>query len=206
MRNLYEIIGVSKNATDTEIRQTYRKLARKYHPDLNPGDKKAEAKFKEITEAYEVLSDQKNRKKYDLYGENWKHADRIGARYGRGSHDFHFRQGQQEGGGFGSFSQSDLFDGIGDLFGRSRTVPRPGRIETNIEVRLEEAYSGTKRRITINPGDRKGRQIEVTIPPGVNTGSIVRISPGRGQQIILNISVAPHKRFIRKDDDLITEA
>jgi len=204
LKNFYEVIGVPKNATDPEIRQKYRKLARKYHPDLNPGDKHAETKFKEITEAYEVLSDPKNRKKYNLYGENWDQVNGIGSRYQRGSHYSHFRQDNQES-NYGNFTQSDLFDGFGDLFGRHRRPSRSRRIETAIKVGLEEAYSGTNKRITINSEGGKSRQIEVTIPPGVNTGSVIRISPGGGQQIILNISVTPHKRFVRKDDDLITK-
>lgn len=204
LKNFYEIIGVPQNATDTEIRQQYRKLARKYHPDLNPGDKTAETKFKEITEAYEVLSDPKSRKKYNLYGENWKQVDGIGSKYRRGPHYSHFRQGNQER-DYGGFTQSNLFGGLGDLFERNRRPSRSRRNETGIELGLEEAYSGTKKRIAINSGGGKSRQIEVTIPPGVDTGSVIRISPGKGQQIIINISITPHKRFIRKDDDLITK-
>ena len=201
MDSYYNTIGVPKNAGDKEIRKAFRKLARKYHPDLNPGDKEAEDKFKRINEAYEILSDSESRKKYDRYGENWKHADRIEAQYGSSPgapFDRTYR------GGFEDLFESNTFTGFGDLFGRRGRASTATRIEGSVEVDLEEAYSGAKRQVTITSAG-KDRRIEVSIPPGVDTGSVVRISPGKGQELLLNITVTPHKRFTRRGDDLITE-
>lgn len=209
MSDYYRMLGVAKTVGDKEIRQAYRKLARKYHPDLNPGDKKAESMFKRINEAYEVLSDPDSRKKYDTYGDQWKRADQIKAQYGDvgGSpHSWTYRGGRQ-----GRRAGSDPFSGLEDLltkfggFGESRGRPAaPRRIEAAVEVTLEEAYSGAARKVTISSsgGDRR---IEVSIPPGVDTGSVVRISPGGGQELLLNMTVAAHKRFIRKGADLYTD-
>ncbi len=156
-KNYYEIIGVSRNATDKELKQAYRKLARKHHPDVNPGDKTAEAKFKEINAAYEVLSDPDKRKKYDQFGENWQYADQF-AQAGRSGSPY----GDFAGGGATFYDISDLGpDGIdlGDLFGglfggpgsrRTARRPRRGRdMEHPIEVTLEEAYHGSTRTIEI---------------------------------------------------------
>ena len=176
MDSYYNTIGVPKNAGDKEIRKAFRKLARKYHPDLNPGDKEAENKFKRINEAYEVLSDSESRKKYDRYGENWKHADRIEAQY-RSSAGAPFDRTYR--GGIEDLFESDTFAGFGDLFGRRGRASTATRIEGSVEVDLEEAYSGAKRQVTITSAG-KDRRIEVSIPPGVDTGSVVRISPGKG--------------------------
>ena len=202
MESYYDIVGVPKSATDKEIRQAYRKLARKYHPDLNPGDKEAEDRFKRINEAHAVLSDPESRKKYDRYGENWKNADRIEEQYGSAASGGPFDAASQ--GGYDDMFQSDIFGGLGDLFGRRRRSTTT-RIEGDVEVGLEEAYSGTKRQVTITAADGSNRRIEVTIPPGVDTGSVVRISPDKGQQLLLKVTVTPNKRFTRNGDDLITE-
>ena len=209
MADYYNILGVSRNAGDKDIRQAFRRLARKYHPDLNPGDEQAEKKFKQINDAYEVLSDSKTRKAFDRYGENWKHADRIEAQYsGRGGAPPTWPYGGRVGGVgarpdlFGSLE--DLLGRVGGVSGRRSRAAASIRAETDVEITLEEAFEGTKRLVTIT-ANGKDRRIEVSIPPGVYSGSVVRIRPGEGQEILLNVTVTPHKRFTRKGDDLFTE-
>lgn len=204
MANYYDILEVSKSADEKEIRQAFRKAARKHHPDLNPGDKTSEKKFKEINEAYQVLSDGDKRKKYDRYGENWKHADQFESQYGQGRSPF----GSGRAGGSVDFGP-DLFGGLGDLLGRSggragRTATVT-RLEAPVTVTLEEALSGSRHNLTISSlgGDRR---VEVTVPPGVDTGSTVRIAPDKDTEVFLKVTVSPHKRFERKGADLYTEA
>lgn len=157
-KDYYELLGVSRKATEKEIKQAYRKLARKYHPDVNAGDASAEAKFKEINAAYEVLSDPEKRKKYDQFGENWQYADQFAQAGGQGSPFGGFtKQGGYTVYDFGDLGSQagDLGDIFGDLFGGFGTRagsrrPRRGQdIEHPIEVTLEEAYHGTTRNIEI---------------------------------------------------------
>lgn len=206
MADYYDILEVEKSADEKEIRQAFRRLARKYHPDLNPGDSGAEEKFKSINEAYEVLSESENRRKYDKYGENWRHADEIESQMGSSRFGWTRRQRRQgrttssdPAEGFG-----DLFGGLDDLLGRGGRTATARRLETSVDVSLEEAFQGTKRNITISEAG-KDRRIEVSIPAGVDTGSVVRITPGEGQELLLNITVTPHRRFKRNGADLETE-
>jgi molecular chaperone DnaJ len=156
--DFYSLLGVSKGATEKEIKAAYRKLARKYHPDVNPGDKDAEAKFKEINNAYEVLSDKDKRKKYDKYGDKWQYADQLEeaerqqAQYrqyssGGGGQSFHF------GGDIGGMDSifDELFGGARGHGGFTRQArPRKGQdLETEVEVTLEEAFAGTARTISL---------------------------------------------------------
>ncbi len=203
-RDYYDILGVPRNASDKEIRQAYRRLARKYHPDVNPGDKAAEEKFKEINAAYEVLSDPEKRRKYDKYGDRWQYADQIEEMQRRaGGRAFRFGEGVPF-----EFDLGDLgdlgFGSIFDLFRRGRR-PRPADLTYNVEVSLQEAYTGTTRLLQLavqepcatcgGAGEIAGaichvcqgtgilertRRLEVRIPPGVREGSRVRI-PGEGQ-------------------------
>ena len=199
-KSYYDVLGVGKSATDKDIRQAFRKLARKYHPDLNPDDKEAEAKFKEINEANEVLSDAEDRKKYDQYGDDWKRADEFESRYGGpGSGRTHTWSTDED-------FDSDPFGGFEDLFRRSRrrqdeAPSRPQRLELDIEVTLEEAYLGSKRTVTITQGGRE-RRIEVDIPPGVDTGSVVKLRPAASQDLRLKMVVEPHPHFQRLGNDL----
>ena len=209
MGDYYETLGVSKNASDKDIRQAFRRLARKHHPDLNSGDKEAEAKFKRINEAYEVLSNPDSRKRYGRYGPRWRDVDRSEAQYGGrpGSpFDWGFRTGGQRKpstAGPGGFE--DLLGGLGDLFGSPGDTATATRASAAVHVTLEEAFAGTKRAVTIS-SIRGDHRIEVSIPPGVSTGSVVRIAPGEGQELLLNVTVKPHNRFTRKGDDLFIEA
>lgn len=156
-RNYYDILGIKRDASEKEIKQAYRRLARKHHPDVNPGDKSAEARFKEINEAYEVLSAKEKRQKYDRYGDKWPYADQFA--------ESERQQAQYRGfapGGGASFRYTggdigDLDSIFADLFGGARTRtayrrPQPRRghdLESPIEVTLEEAYSGTSRTISL---------------------------------------------------------
>lgn len=207
MADYYKLLGVSKSADDKEIRQAFRKLARKHHPDLNPGDKDAEKKFKEINEAYEVLSNAENRGKYDRYGDQWRNADRLKAQrgYGNGS-----QYGQA--GGF-EFNVDDLLGDLGNIFGTSGGRRRTrvesltkNRFESPITVTLEDAFSGSKFNITIPPrGNVRERKIEVTVPAGVDSGSVVHISPDADTELYLNVTVSPHPRFERQNNDLFVD-
>jgi molecular chaperone DnaJ len=206
-KDYYNILGVSRNASEREIKQAYRKLARKYHPDVNPNDKSAEAKFKEINEAYEVLSDKENRQKYDQYGDQWQYAEQF-AKAGRQQTPF-WDFSQASGAQHFRFEEADLDSLFGDLFGggiRSRRV-RPKRgldIEHLVEVTLEEAYHGATRLISLETSEPcsgcrgtgriqnmpcsacrgvgvvpRIKRIEVKIPAGVKDRSRVRIA-GKG--------------------------
>jgi molecular chaperone DnaJ len=234
-KDYYSILGVDKKASAKEIKQAYRKLARKHHPDVNAGDKSAEARFKEINRAYEVLSDAEKRKKYDKFGENWEHAEqftRAGGQqprwdYGPGGTTFEF--GDIGGGGFGS-----IFDTIlGDVTGRRGRRPARGQdLEYAVEVTLEEAYRGTTRVLQTETEERcsscrgegcpkcggsgkttRPQRLEVTVPAGVKDGSRVRVAgkggPGyRGGppgDVYLRVSVRPDKRFQRTGDDLYVD-
>ena len=203
-KSYYEILGVDKNATDKDIRQAFRRLARKYHPDLNPDDKEAEAKFKEINEANEVLSDADSRKKYDRYGDDWKRAEEHESHYGGpGAGRTHTWSSEDD-------FDPDPFAGFEDLFRRRQRrqyeeESRPQRLELDIDVTLEEAYLGSKRTVTITQGGRE-RRIEVDIPPGVDTGSVVKVRPSANQDLRLKMIVEPHPRFQRLGDDLYLDA
>lgn len=203
-KDYYATLGVSKGATNKDIKQSYRKLARKHHPDVNPGDKSAEAKFKEINEAYEVLGDPEKRKKYDELGANWRMYEQAGTPPGAGPQagvwNEPFRSGGQ--GGFRTMTQDEMRDMFGDadpfsdffhtFFGGGRSEepsgrahararsPRQGRdVEQELELPLEDALQGTMRRFSISHNG-EARTVDVRIPAGVGEGSRVRI-PGEGE-------------------------
>jgi DnaJ-class molecular chaperone len=202
-KDYYATLGVSKTANEKEIKQAYRKLARKHHPDVNPGDKSAEAKFKEINEAYEVLGDPDKRRKYDELGANWRMYEQAGAGAPGGPQagGWNVNFGGQQG-GFRTMTEDEMRDLFGDadpfseffhtFFGgaaaepgaRGRTgrarAPRQGRdVEQEIELGLEDALRGSTHRFAISH-DGAARTVDVRIPAGVNDGSRVRI-PGEGE-------------------------
>lgn len=207
-KDYYQILGVARGASDKDIKKAYRRLARQLHPDVNPGDKSAESKFKEVNEAFEVLSDTEKRKKYDRFGDKWQYADQFNSAnepfggFGRGGMRFDF--GDSGGAGFGGIFD-DLIRGFGDGGASgNRTRPRKRRpVEYPVEITLEEAFSGTVRVM-----EHDGRKLEVKIPAGVDNGSKVRVAAGRGQSgttVYLVISVKRHQHFERKGNNLHVE-
>lgn len=228
-REYYDILGVAQNASQEEITDAYRKQARKLHPDLNPGDKTAEAKFKKVNEAHEVLSDLEKRAKYDRYGEHWKRADQFAAAGVQDDSGFSNLGGRQTTSGrrgptavnfdFGN-GGDDVFESIfGSFFGgapgatRGQRVSSRGQdVEANAEVTLEEAFAGTTRVLQLAGAQGRTRRLEVRIPPGVRTGSRVRIAGEGGQggtspgDLYITITVRPHYAFERKGDDLYVDA
>lgn len=158
-KDYYQILGVNRNATDKDIKRAYRQLARKYHPDVNPGNKAAEAKFKEINGAYEVLSDPEKRQKYDKYGEQWEHADQF-ARAGGGRGTPWGQQGGQQDGAYTTYDFQDAGD-LGDIFdnlfrgfnrGGDTAQPfrsKPSNVQNTIEVSLEEAFNGATKTLQL---------------------------------------------------------
>ena len=228
-KDYYSILGVSEDASQEEIRKAYRRLARKYHPDVNPNNKEAESRFKEINEAYEVLRDPETRSKYDRLGANWNRYQQTGgqdgfdwsqwaaqaAQGGRGRTRTHTAYGDMDDlfgqGGFSDFFQF-IFGGGGPMRGATRQetpFAREGRdVEHPVQITLEEAYNGTTRVLQVGE-----RRLEVKIPPGVKEGSRVRVAsagqPGRGGatpgDLYLVISVRDHPTFEREGDDLHME-
>ena len=210
-RDYYQVLGVSKDATEKELKHAYRKLARKHHPDVNPGDLGAEQKFKELNEAYEVLSDQDKRSKYDRLGANWKQYENY-ARAQPGGPGGGFRVEFESGGGVGDFrifskrssaaasisTTSSVRRGAASRrrrgsgrgaraqrgFGGHGQAPptRPGQtFQGELTITLDEAYHGTRKRLSIE-GDSGVESIDVRIPPGVKAGSKIRVS-GKGERL-----------------------
>ena len=232
-KDYYVLLGVPKTADEKEIKKAYRKLARRYHPDVNPNDKAAEAKFKEINEAYEVLSDKEKRRRYDELGQSYQQWQQAGGQPG----GFDWNQWVAANQAAGSRGQpggrrvdygniEDLFgggSGFSDFFeqvfggtggrgtvGTRRTqAPAAGRnLEHEAEITLEEAFQGAQRLLDID-----GKRLQVKIPPGVKTGSRVRVAGeglptgrnGAHGDLYLRISVLPNPAFERRGDDLYTE-
>jgi len=234
-KDYYDILNVGRDASEKEIKQSFRRLARRWHPDVNPDDPQAEEKFKEINEAHEVLGDPEKRSKYDRLGHSWKQWERSGGDPGQYDWSQWFggaprgARVQWNGdlgdlfGGTGGEAFSDFFSAIfgrgtagahrsaADIFGsaaRGRAYGAGSRgqdAEANVTVSLEEAYQGTSRVL-----ERGGRRIRVTIPPGVRTGSRVRVAgeghagyaDGDSGDLYLRITVEPHPIFERDGDDL----
>jgi curved DNA-binding protein len=208
----YRTLGVARDAGEDAIKKAYRKAARKYHPDLNPGDKTAEERFKEVNEAYEVLSDKDKRRRYDALGANWK-----------AGMDFTPPPGSAPGGGFRGGGPGDFGGGFSDFFeaifggaggrrgargfswstgGGFQGAQRGGDVESEVVLGLEEAHRGTRRAVRI-PLEEGAEEFTVNIPKGAQDGSVIRV-PGKGGagsggggrgDLYLRIRIAPHERF-----------
>ncbi len=219
----YKILGVDKDASENDIKKAYRKLARKYHPDLNPGDKEAEKKFKEINEANEVLGNPENRKKYDKYGEHWQHADEIEKQraqqkqyqeaFGAETGGFDFSGfGGFGGGGYDESDYSDFFQSMfgGGFAGRTgrRNIKFKGQdIQARLHLNLRDVYTTQKHTININ-----GKKIRISIPAGVKDGQTIRIkglggagiNGGPNGDLYITFAIDNDPQFKRVGNDLYT--
>jgi len=207
----YKVLGVSKNATEKDIKKAYKKLARKYHPDLNPNDKKAEEKFKEINEANEVLSNPENRKKYDKYGKDWKHADEFEKAQKQRGATGGFGGGQSYGGGFDEADFSDFFSsmfggGAGAGGGRRQSARFKGQdFNAELHLNLTDVYKTHKQELTVN-----GKKIRLTIPAGIQDGQTIKIkgkggpgaNGGVNGDLYITFRINNNTSFRRKGNDL----
>jgi DnaJ-class molecular chaperone len=211
-RDYYEVLGVARNASEADIKKAYRKLARQYHPDRNPGDKQAEAHFKEVQEAYEILNDKAKRQQYDQFG----HAG-PGAAFGAGGP---FRGGGGQGFDFQGIDPNDLasifrqFGGggggegpdLGDLFGRrarGRTRrARPAESQAEVTIPFATAALGGAVRLGVD-----GKELEVKVPAGVTEGQKLRLTGQgpEGSDLLVQLRIAPHPHFRREGSDLVLE-
>lgn len=204
----YKILGIPKTASENDIKKAYRKLARKLHPDLNPDDKEAERKFKEINEANEVLSNPENRKKYDKYGKDWQHAEAFEKAE---QQQKQYQQSRRSSGGFQDQDYSDFFESMfGGASSRSGSRNNPLKFRgqdysAELQFTLEDAYKTHKRTITVN-----GKNIRLTIPAGVKNGQIIKIKGHGGKGINggpngdlhIKFTILNHTKFKRNNDNL----
>jgi curved DNA-binding protein len=206
----YKTLGINKTATPKEIKTAYRKLARKFHPDLNPNDKDAKRNFQQINEANEVLSDPEKRKKYDQYGKDWQHAEQFEKAKQQQEHSSDYREqrysGAQSGGDFSDFFES-MFGGSSGA-GRSRQVKFRGE-DYNAELHLDltDAFKTHKQTLTVN-----GKNIRISIPAGIENGQTIKITGHGGQGInggpngdlYITFSIANHPGIKRLGNNLYT--
>ena len=204
----YKILGIDKSASDKDVKKAYRKLARKYHPDLNPNDKTAEKKFKEVNEANEVLSNPGNRKKYDQYGENWQRSEE----YEKQQQQQRQYQRNAQRSNFSQYADGTFSDFYESMFGEATSRSRGSNLkfrgqDLNAELHLDlkDVYKTHKRTLTIN-----GKNIRLNIPAGVKNGQIIKIKGHGGQGInggpkgdlYIKFSLVNNTQFRRDNDNL----
>jgi len=223
-KDYYKILGVDRNATEEQLKKAYRKLAMKYHPDRNKGDKRAEERFKEVNEAYAVLSDKEKRRQYDMFGaegfqQRFSREDifrnfdfgQVFKDFGFGSEDLFSRIFGGAGGGRQRvFSRGGDSFNFGGPFGRAGQQPQKGAdLLLDLQVGLKESVFGGTRTVSFSRG-RRGQRISVNIPPGISSGKKLRV-PGKGEEgpwggpvgdLLIRIQVAPDPLFTRKGNDL----
>lgn len=205
-RDYYEVLGVGKNASDDEIKKSFRKLALKYHPDRNPGDKEAEAKFKEASEAYEVLSDKQKRARYDQFGHAGVNGAAGGNPFQNGNFNFNGQSFNFDFGGGGGFD--DILSSIFGFGGGARRPRRGADYETSVTVEFEEAIFGTTKIINADNED-----IKIKIPAGIDDGMSIRLkgkggeAPQGGEKgdLYVRIHVKPHKHLTREGNIILSE-
>ena len=214
----YKVLGVERNASQEEIKKAYRKLAKKYHPDINKDNPQAQERFQEINEANEVLSDSEKRKRYDEYGEHWKHSEEFEAQR-QGAHGFGGDAQDFDFGGFGGFgdfrrsagNRSGFSDFFEQIFGsgafRAEREQRVNDLQATLQLTLQEAATTHKRILEI-----EGEKIAITIPAGIADGQKIRIKGHGGKSVdgtrrgdlYITFNVEPDSRFTRLGDDLQT--
>lgn len=207
----YKILELNKNASEDDIKKAYRKLARKYHPDLNPKDKEATKKFQQINEANEVLSDPEKRKKYDKYGKDWQHSEQFEQAQQQQRHSAQNR-GQQFAGGFEEENFSDFFAsmfGGGGGGGRRQTKFRGQDYESSLTLSLTDAYTTHQQTITVN-----GKNIRITIPAGIENGQKIKLkghggsglNGGPNGDLYITFIITDHPLYKRLGDDIYMTA
>jgi curved DNA-binding protein len=200
----YKVLEIDKNASPEEIKKAYRKLARKFHPDLNPNDKEAHKKFQRINEANEVLSDPEKRKKYDQYGKDWQHAEHFEQQ--------RQRQPRQEGYTAGDFSDdgdfSSFFESMFGGGGRQRTTKFRGQdFNAELHLQLTDALKTHQQTLSVN-----GKNIRITIPAGIENGQVIKlkgygapgVNGGPAGDLYITFQIADHPKFKRVGNDLFT--
>lgn len=201
----YKTLAIAKSATESEIKTAYRKLARKYHPDLNPNNKEMELKFKEINEANEVLSDPIKRKKYDEYGKDWKHADEIK------KNQQNQRSNPSNQPDYGNYSDdySDFFESMygGNKSHSRQTKFRGQDINATLQIKLSDAYTTQKQTLTVN-----GKNIRITIPAGIENEQVIKINGhgstgangGPNGDLYIGFTIINDTNFKREGSNLFT--
>ena len=204
----YKVLGVDKSASEEDIKKTYRKLARKLHPDLNPADKEAHQKFQRVNEANEVLSDPEKRKKYDQYGKDWQHAEQFEQQRQSQRHS-----GHAGGPSFSDGNDSDFSGFFESMFGdpgrRSQSKFRGQDYQAELKLNLTDAMETHQQTLAVN-----GKNIRITIPAGIENGQVIKlkghgapgVNGGPAGDLYITFSIAPHAIFKRSGNDLLTTA
>lgn len=224
-KDYYEVLGVPRSASQDEIKKAYRRLAKKHHPDVNKNDKKSEEKFKEISQAYDVLGDETKRKTYDRFGQSAENGGFDPRHQAYRTYTWTSGAGGQGQGGGAEFDMGDIFENIFGAgfgaarargrgatssayggFGQAREEPEGHDVVHTVEIGFEEAIQGATRRISLMRGGYE-EKIDVKIPAGIRDGGKVRLA-GKGEgggDLYLQVKVASHPQFRREDDDLYVE-